>query len=493
MAPTVIVIQVNGGGDDLPVKTSKTAFLYTTPDSFKSMFLAKTLSFYKRNDIQEEIVKQAKDKEVAFCFGDRFGKRPEILAYPRDVLELAKQKITSFHCSEELWNNPLQLRTNMRKQEQDALRKGWDLVLDIDCKLFPYSKLAAYYAIKALKENKVKSITAKFSGNKGFHIAVPFQSFPEKIAGVPVQDMFPEAPKRIALYITDLIKDKLARAIMKVEKHDFSRIIKRTGLSAQEITRYEKDQYNEKIPKLNIEPFLEIDTLLMSSRHLYRMPYSFHEKSKLVSVPVEINNILKFKKHDAEPENIKVEHPFLERTGNKEDASLLLRNALDYTSGMYLHPEGEEGFKSKQALKSYAQQKNYSLPEKAIGEENFPPCIKRILQGLEDGRKRACFILINFLAGCGWDYDMIEQRIRKWNPQNQEPLREQYFMGQLRYARQNKEVLPPPNCNNPSYYKAFGICTPDNLCAKIKNPLQYAKRKEKKPSGRSKKKKKSKS
>ena len=70
------------------------------------MFLAKTLSFYKRKDIQEEIVKQAKDKEIAFRFGEVFGKRPETLSYPDDVLELAKQRATSFHCSEELWSNP---------------------------------------------------------------------------------------------------------------------------------------------------------------------------------------------------------------------------------------------------------------------------------------------------------------------------------------------------------------------------------------------------
>ena len=38
--------------------------------------------------------------------------------------------------------------------------------------------------------------------------------------------------------------------------------------------------------KLDVEKFLEIDTVLISSRHLYRMPYSLHEKSGLVSLPI---------------------------------------------------------------------------------------------------------------------------------------------------------------------------------------------------------------
>ena len=185
------------------------------------LFLAKTLSFYKRKDIQEELVKQAKDKEIAFRFDESFGKRPEVLTYPNDVLELAKQRVTSFHCSEELWKNPMQLSLTLKKEEIDALRKGWDLVLDVDCKFFEYSRLAAHYAVQALKQNGVKSITAKFSGNKGFHIAVPFEAFPKNVGGENIINLFPEAPRRIALYITELIRKSLAEGIMNLEKNDF--------------------------------------------------------------------------------------------------------------------------------------------------------------------------------------------------------------------------------------------------------------------------------
>ena len=55
-----------------------------------------TLSHYKRRDIQEEIIKAAENREVAVMYNDKFGNRPDVLNNPNDVLELAKQKATSF-------------------------------------------------------------------------------------------------------------------------------------------------------------------------------------------------------------------------------------------------------------------------------------------------------------------------------------------------------------------------------------------------------------
>ena len=66
--------------------------------------LSTCLKYYKREDIQKEIIENAKDKETAIKFGEKgFGKRPDILQYPKDILELAKQGATSFHVSEERW------------------------------------------------------------------------------------------------------------------------------------------------------------------------------------------------------------------------------------------------------------------------------------------------------------------------------------------------------------------------------------------------------
>src|SRR3989344_3794830 len=120
----------------------------------ETLSLSALLTYYKRKDIQEAIIHHAKDKEVAIKFGEKgFGKRPDTLQYSNDILELAKQGATSFHASEELWKNPLQLDPLMKKSDMENLRKGWDLMLDIDCTFLEYSKISADLIIKALRHH----------------------------------------------------------------------------------------------------------------------------------------------------------------------------------------------------------------------------------------------------------------------------------------------------------------------------------------------------
>lgn len=429
-----------------------------------------SLSHYKRREIQEEIIANSRDREVAAKFNDSFGKRPDILRHPGDVLELAKQGATSFHASEELWGNPLQLDTSMRRHELDSLRIGWDLVLDIDCGFFEYSKIAADLVIKALKFHGVKSISCKFSGNKGFHIGVPFEAFPDKIRNEETRKLFPDAPRKTALYIKEMIKKELGAGIMDIENNNFNSIIEKTCKKASEIT-----YYDGKIRALNAEPFLNIDTLLISSRHLYRMPYSLHEKSGLVSMPLNPEKVLLFKKEFAMPKNARIsKHRFLDKDDAESDeAKQLLLQAFD--------------FGIKQETADLREEKEFEAPEKALPEELFPPCIKLILNGLDDGRKRALFILINYFTSIGWGYDTIEKRLGEWNAKNKERLREVYLTGQLRYHKQTQKRILPPNCpkregsiplpNQQNYYSDLRICHPDNLCSKIKNPAQYTTRK----------------
>ena len=417
-----------------------------------------SLSYYKRSDIQEEIISNSKDREVVARFNDNFSKRPDVLRHSNDILELAKQGATSFHGSEELWRNALQLDTSLKKHELDNLRIGWDLVLDIDCGIFEYSRIAADLVIKALKFHKINSISCKFSGNKGFHIGVPFEAFPEKIISEKTKNMFPDAPRKIALYIKEMIKQPLGEKIMDFEKNNFNSIIEKTGKKANEITYYSNNK-----KALNAEPFLNIDTLLISSRHLYRMPYSLHEKSGLVSIPLNPEKVLLFKKEFAIPKNVMTSrYRFLDKDNTEQnEAKQLLMEALD--------------FSIKQESIRLKTKKEFEVPQKAMPEELFPPCIKLILNGLEDGRKRALFILINFFTSIGWDYDMIEKRLREWNAKNKESLREVYILGQLRYHKQMQKKILPPNCDNEMYMKDIGV---DKLCGElhkrgIRNPVQY--------------------
>ena len=429
-----------------------------------------SLSYYKREDIQEEIIANSNDKEVAAKFNENFGRRPDVLKHKNDILELAKQGATSFHASEELWKNPLQIDPSMRKHELDKLRLGWDLILDIDCAVFDYSKIAADLIIKALRFHGVSSISCKFSGNKGFHIGVPFEAFPEKVRGEEIKSMFPEAPKKIAIYIRHMVLPEFGKAILEFEGNDISKILEKTGKKPSEVIYQEKGQ-----KMFNAEPIMQMDTLLISSRHLYRMAYSLNEKSGLASTPLNPEKVLLFKKEFAIPKNVRVSrHRFLEReNAEKENTKRLFVEAFD--------------FHAKETVKAITQDKEFAAPENALPEELFPPCIKFILKGLEDGRKRALFILLNYFTSIGWDYDKIEKRLMEWNSKNKEPMREILFLSQIKYHKQNQKKILPPNCpkrennipmmNQQNYYTDLRFCYPDNFCAKIKNPTQYTTKK----------------
>ncbi len=417
------------------------------------------LRFYKRKDIQEAIIAHAKNKEIGMRYNESFGKRPDILTYPKEILELSLRGVTYFHASEEIWENPLELESNKSKKDLDQLRVGWDLVLDIDCKFIDYSKIATHLIIQFLKYCDVKDISVKFSGNKGFHIGVPFEAFPKKVSEIETKDLFPDAAKRIAFYIKENIKTELAKRILEFEG-SISKVKEKVELPAEEITRYESNEFGDKIARLDVDKFLEIDTVLISSRHLYRMPYSLHEKSGLVSLPIDPDNVMEFQKEMAKPDAILMPmFTFLDRNVSGESARQLLVQALDFDVKL----EEEKEYQKKE----YDEFKVTN----AIKEEFFPPCIKGLLQGIGDGKKRGVFMLMNYLGKIGWSKEEIEIYLKKWNSTNAEPLREVYIKGQLHGFKAGDKL--PPNCNNDAYYKGIGICKPDSFCPRIKNPVNY--------------------
>ena len=324
-----------------------------------------SLSHYKRDDIQEEIIYNSKDREVAARYNDSFGKRPDMLRHATDILELAKQGATSFHASEELWSNPLKLDSSMRRQELDDLRTGWDLIIDIDCTVFDYSKIAADLVIKALKFHKIKSISCKFSGNKGFHVGIPYEAFPEKVKNEEITRLFPDAPRKIALYIKHMIMEEFGKRLLEFEKNNFNIILEKSGKHASELLYKEKG-----VRKFNPESILQMDTLLISPRHLYRMPYSLHEKSGLVSTPLNPEKIMLFKKEFALPKNVKISsHRFLDRANaQRDEATRLFVEAMDF------HAKENEDAESK-------SEKEFEGPTSALPEELFPRALKLYLMG----------------------------------------------------------------------------------------------------------------
>ena len=111
-----------------------------------------------------------------------------------------------------------------------------------------------------------------------------------------------------------------------------------------------------------------------------------------------------------------------------------------------------------------------------INKDSFPPCINKILGGVEDGRKRALFVLINFFKFMKWDWTDLVNEINEWNKMNKEPLNQPYVNSQLQYYK-NKEGYMIPNCDAQNFYKDLGVCIPDNTCKMVKNPINYSRKK----------------
>ena len=420
------------------------------------MHLSDIIRFYSNEKVKSAIISLARSREVVARFNDHVGKRPDSLIYEEDVIQLARNGATSFHASMERWKNPLLLRQDMKKKELDELRIGWDLILDIDSPHLEYSKICADLICQALEFHGIKHYSVKFSGGTGFHIGVPFESFPKEINGQDIRLLFPEGARTIAGYIRDMIKQQLADRVLEFE--DIKSIIKRTG-----------KKFDELVVEGELDPFklIEIDTVAISSRHLFRMPYTFNEKTWLVSIPIRKEEILSFDKKRAEYKNVEVNLGFLDNFKINEAKQLFIQT-FDWRMNQEIKAEINE-------LK-----KDYDIPKEAIGKEFFPPCIKNIYKGLEDGRKRALFILINFLRSVGWDFEAIKKEVFEWNKHNPEPLRESYINSQLNWHKKIKGSYLPPGCKNKNYYLDIGICKPDETCKGISNPVVYPFKKMKK-------------
>ncbi|MEX0920969.1 MAG: DNA primase small subunit domain-containing protein [Candidatus Pacearchaeota archaeon] len=416
--------------------------------------------YYSRKDIQDAIYNFSKNREIAPSFMMRsFGKRPDTFQYSGDIFSLVNKGATSFHCSEEIWEDPLKISTDLNREQLNKLRKGWDLLFDIDSKYMDYSKILAKIIINILRFYGVKNFGIKFSGSKGFHIIVPWKAFPKEINGVMTSDMFPEWPRIITQFIMNVSKKELIEKVTDLTKEEFGQ------------NKYIKDF---EAPK-EVVP----DLILVSSRHLFRMPYSLHEKTSLASVVINPDKIGDFQPKDADPLKIKVRNFMPE--AEEGEATELLREALDW----YKNKNPEENQKIKERIE-YKPLKVTNL-----SEDIMPPSIKKILEGIGDGRKRALFIILNFFRSIGMDKDEIEKRIKDWNEKNEAPLKEGYIKSQLLWSYRNK-VVPPPNYDK-DYYKGIGI-TPTDEELRYKNPLNYvsSKNKQKDFKKKSKKSKKSK-
>jgi len=426
--------------------------------------------YYSRLDVQKAMLDFARNREVSPRYFEGFGKRPDILEYPGDILAFVKKGATSFHCSEEIWSDPLSVETGMSEILANNLRIGWDLLIDIDSKYIDYSKIMANEIIRVLKFHGVKNIGVKFSGSKGFHLIIPWRAFPDVVNGVKTANMFPEWARVVLNYINSRVKhvvtEKINQLNYKDAKYDFvKKYIRREGGILNLFDKSNNSSLEEQTEALkqsdeSVNKEVIPDLVLVSPRHLFRMPYSLHEKTSLASIVIDKDKIDKFELKDADPMKVKVRN-FYPRAEEGEARELLM-SALDWWS----HNERVEKNETVKEFKPIKLDK--------LSEKNFPPCLLKILGGVEDGKKRAVFILINLFRSIGMEREELEQRIYEWNKKNNPPLREGYLKAQLIWSYRRKPIMPP-NCQE--FYQGIGVCASDDFCKKIKNPTNYVIRK----------------
>jgi len=403
------------------------------------MRASELVKYYSQQGFRDFLLEFSKGREVIPLFRGRFGSRPQTFRFDGELISVIRRGVSSFHCSEERWSNPMTLSPDMSKKELDNLRSGWDLIFDVDSRVLDYSKICTKLIIDALDFHDLSDVSVKYSGGSGFHVGVRFTS-PKVIKGSHVKDLYPEAPRIIGLYVQEMIKDYLRDMIL--EKDTVEMIAKKTGI-----------ELGEEFDPLKV---VNIDPVAISSRHLIRAPYSLNEKKWFVSVPIDPKRILEFDREEARPENVKFDRGFLDKS---VDAKELFVQAFDWY-------EREE--KKKVVKRKFTAE----VPKDAVPETNFPPCVNYIFNGLPDGRKRAMFILINFYHKTGYSWPVIEERLAEWNEKNKPPLKANLIKAQIDWARKQGGLMPQ-NCANPNY-KDIGICHPDALCGKIKNPVTYA-------------------
>ncbi len=419
------------------------------------------IRWYSRPEIALAISQSAENKEVAVLLNKGgFGKRPQILQFPADVKEFARRGTTSFHISVENFSDPLKLSPETTEGQLTELREGWDLIIDIDCPWFEYSKKTAQLIIEYLKSKDVTSIGIKFSGNKGWHINVPQETFPEKIlrGKYTVHKNFPILLERLLINLKSELNEYLNTSNQGYYEQDLNALLKKTKKTRKEIT------VNNKIDYLKL---MDIDLAMASPRHLIRSPYSLHEKSGLASIVIEPTELENFEKDSAKPENIKEIKTFFKRNQAKPN------EAKQLFAGISLEELQEN---TQKFARSYEQIKV------KLNKELFPPCMKRITNGLEDGRKRALFALINFYKNFDMNWEELENKIFEWNNKNSPPLKKGYIKSQLIWHKRQRKNVPPPNCKE--HYIGIGVCFPDSTCKRIKNPLSYVTLKVKKPKKR---------
>ncbi|MEK6824668.1 MAG: hypothetical protein AABY02_02320, partial [Nanoarchaeota archaeon] len=164
------------------------------------------------------------------------------------------------------------------------------------------------------------------------------------------------------------------------------------------------------------------DLVLVSPRHLFRMPYSLHEKTSLASVVITKQDITNFSPKKADPLTASI-LPYYP-TATRGEAALLLQAALAWK----VKQDAQKPIRESVARPVTSKEDLERL--KGVTEKHFPPAINKLMKGLAEGRKRGLFILITFLRALNFPDSAIEKRVYEWNEKNTTPIKEGYVKRQ---------------------------------------------------------------
>jgi len=498
----------------------------------------KLLEYYSNPQIMRAIFTFSTDREFVSAIVDskgnrKMGARPNFLNEEGDIYSYIARGSNEFHTSIERWCDVMNLGKNKTKEEMDNNRKNWDFIIDIDVDIgFSYAKIIASEIVLFFVDEGIpkKDISIKFSGNKGFHIGLRGEEFPDYICNFGgVLEKRAQAFPFLPLFILCYLEEKVSRQLKQKYIDNFSLeniseqlkqkyidssslkptkefLLKPTTTNLQSKptplttqTPYQKQQ------QTNLFVNLKLDFQVFSSRHFIRSPYSLHPKSGFVSLPILPSKIHSFKKEQATIDAVlsysgdgllgfldkysvgkaskMVSNAFLWfDKKNKEEKKQILnkikQEETKYNKDFTIDLLKIDAEKRKKAYIEVVKQGKGLVSTQSflfnglINPLYFPPTILNILKGLKDGRKRALFILINFFRSLSYPQNMIEIVVEKWNLCNTSPLPKEYVHQQIFYNFKHKKPILPPSFSS-EIYKEIGVYEEDELTKKVKNPITY--------------------
>ncbi|MDO8508442.1 MAG: hypothetical protein Q7S27_02035 [Nanoarchaeota archaeon] len=243
--------------------------------------------------------------------------------------------------------------------------------------------------------------------------------------------------------------------LSSIDKTETSGKYKATYTKEASKSRQYAEEFEEEVSG---EKFGSSDLVLVAPRHLFRMPYSLHEKTAFASVVLEKNEIENFHPpRDADPLRVNI-RDFLPQNFENEGEKLLL-NAIKWK---------KENMREEDTALKKKYTNTGKIDVSGVSEDMFPKPIKKLLKGLKDGRKRGLFVLITFLRSLNFSGEYINEKIRIWNALNDPPLKEGYVKSQIEWHLKQRKQILPPNYTNNNFYKDLGLLDEK---PKVKNPI----------------------